>query len=366
MGDLSSPSGMMRFLVNGGENSNQRMPMGEGQEAFRRVAEWERQIESLDQKEMELHQSQMKLVRKQTTTFIRDLSIVRQEVASLKARQDAIDAELLGALDSKHQEAKDRHDALHGRLLLFEREMPNHRGDLNDLKTLVKDKLHQDVDKKLAMHKQMADDLLTQRLEESMSKLDIHHGSVSQRLDNLAKDVEIMVLVSRQVTTLDKDVQERVTYLERLIGDSNVKLEQMHGRVTVCERSGSALEVLKKAHDDLASGKAELEVHHASMHERIQYIESVIGDSADKHARELDALKAAHDKHNQALAKHAKGCRDLEGSIAERLDNLENNQTESASKTMQELLAAHQKIDNMYTRFVAVKDAWRTPPSTSR
>eukprot|EP00425_Heterocapsa_triquetra_P029107 CAMPEP_0195121442 /NCGR_PEP_ID=MMETSP0448-20130528/124269_1 /TAXON_ID=66468 /ORGANISM="Heterocapsa triquestra, Strain CCMP 448" /LENGTH=47 /DNA_ID= /DNA_START= /DNA_END= /DNA_ORIENTATION= len=45
----SSPSGVLRLLTSG-------LAGPEPSEAKRRQAEWERQIETIDQKEMELHQ----------------------------------------------------------------------------------------------------------------------------------------------------------------------------------------------------------------------------------------------------------------------------------------------------------------------
>eukprot|EP00972_Heterocapsa_arctica_P036347 5349559-Heterocapsa_arctica.AAC.1 len=42
-------------------------------------------------------------------------------------------------------------------------------------------------------------------------------------------------------------------------------------------------------------------LHHASLPERISYLGKTIGDSADKHAKKLEKLKAAHDAHAQGI-----------------------------------------------------------------
>lgn len=74
-----------------------------GAEPGPKEAEWERQIESLDQRELELHQTQFKLIREQTTTFVRDLSAVRQEVATVKQRQASVEK---NAGDSQNRPAR--------------------------------------------------------------------------------------------------------------------------------------------------------------------------------------------------------------------------------------------------------------------
>merc|ERR1719382_636509 len=76
----------------------------DGPEVARRAAEWERQIESLDQKEMEIHQTQLRLIREQTTTFRGDLLALQQELVDLKAlvsRQGAMHGDLATKVDSR-------------------------------------------------------------------------------------------------------------------------------------------------------------------------------------------------------------------------------------------------------------------------
>ena len=45
--------------------------------------------------------------------------------------------------------------------------------------------------------------------------------------------------------------------------------------------------------------------HHANLGERMAYCERLLGDSADKHAQELQALKDAHNKHGLAQSRAA-------------------------------------------------------------
>lgn len=372
MSEYGSPSKIMQLLVNG-----ETVPM-QGPESFRRVAEWERQIETLDQKEMELHQTQMRLVREQTATFIRDLSSVRQEIAALYMKQDALGNELATLLDDKHQQlrtaidkaSQDRHESLHARLLAFESELPNQKRELIDLQTYLKDKLEVEIEGKLAAHMKSTEDLFAQhqdainKVHKSMGQLDFHHGTLNERLDNVAQDLTI---VASQVETLDiqlkglratldvessatakqlQDLQERhastierLGCLEKAVGNSadvhQRQLEEAHMKID-------------ELHGTVSSHQCQL-VHHATLHERIDYLEKMLGDSADQH----EAMRLAHEEHLEVFRRHA---RDLEAmqplqghhaSMAQQLDHLEQLLSDSAvkhSEQLASLTAAHERI----------------------
>merc|ERR1719229_349490 len=96
-------------------------------------------------------------------------------------------------------------------------------------------------------------------------------------------------------------VPERINYLEQLLGDSADKHSQELAAIK--DAHAKFLAAHGKQSKDVDSLKA-LHAHHATMGERIHYLEKALGDSADKHAEELQALKAAHSKHADALTKH--------------------------------------------------------------
>ena len=119
--------------------------------------------------------------------------------------------------------------------------------------------------------------------------------------------------------------------------------------------------------------------------ERVDYLESAIGDSADKHARELENLKTVHSRlQTESKAKELSVCFQRmravtpscqeahHANVVERLTTLEKTIGESADKhaqdpcvdgesscgnlysfsigCCQELAAAHGKIASMHTR----------------
>lgn len=81
-------------------------------------------------------------------------------------------------------------------------------------------------------------------------------------------------------------VADRVQYLEKLLGDS-VDAHSSELQALKAEHAKHADAVAKQARD--LQGQ---DVHHAAMRERMAYLEKLLGDSADKHAAELNSLKA--------------------------------------------------------------------------
>ena len=59
------------------------------------------------------------------------------------------------------------------------------------------------------------------------------------------------------------------------------------------------------------------------MGERLGYLKKLLGDSADKHKRELEALKATHAKQARDLDRHGKEAQAHHASVGERSSYLE-------------------------------------------
>mmetsp|Transcript_33690 Transcript_33690/g.98048 ORF Transcript_33690/g.98048 Transcript_33690/m.98048 type:complete len:184 (+) Transcript_33690:3-554(+) len=134
-----------------------------------------------------------------------------------------------------------------------------------------------------------------QALRDAHAKFAAAHGKH-------AKDIESLRALQGHHAT----VEERLQFIEKAIGDS-------------AEKHGAAIEKLRAAH---AKHAAALEKHakdscaalaaHATVNDRIYYLEQLLGDSADKHAQDVAALKAAAEKHARELA----GTKDLHARVA--------------------------------------------------
>ena len=150
---------------------------------------------------------------------------------------------------------------------------------------------------------------------------------------------------------------ERVTFMEKQYTDSadrqmqalevaHTKLDQLHGRLSACEKQGASLSELQKGQMGLESRKTGLEAQHVSMKERMDYLESLVGDSAQAHAKHLQELKSHHSK----LAAEAKHRDTHHASMAERVSYLEKLLNDSADKHAEALAQAHAKLDHMHGR----------------
>merc|ERR1719330_2016204 len=142
-------------------------------------------------------------------------------------------------------------------------------------------------------------------------------------------------------------VVERLTYVEGVVGDSvdkhareiaaaHVKLDLFSVRVGHCEVAKDHIHTLRKSHDKHA---ADLQAHHATFRQRLDYLETLIGDSADKHAMELARLRAdrvTNAAHVQVLT-----------DCKRKMDDIEQAHSERSQQHMQELekvQATHAKL----------------------
>jgi len=217
--------------------------------------------------------------------------------------------------------------------------------------------------------------------------LEDHHATVEERInyvekllgdsaDKHAKELKALKAAHDRHASDLSDVKaghaqhaslpERINYLEQLLGDS-------------ADKHAAELQALKEAHakfvaahgkhaKDLEGLKA-LHAHHATMGERMAYLEKMLGDSADKHYEELQALKAAHNKHADAMAKQGKDAGAAlaqHASVAERISYLEKLLGDSADKHAQELEALRTAHDMHGKELASWKDAHSKLSSESK
>lgn len=424
---------------------------GASPDVSRQAAEWEQQIESLDKKELEIHQTQLKLIREQTNTFRAELAKVSQKVEELsavcadhadkhaahldmfnlldknRADSDAAFAELAkelpnhakeiwrmrdevaahAAMHGKHAESMDKimqhHAAIPERIEYIEKLLGD-SADRHEQQKAALDALHKKYADTAGFHKHAAsmEDRMTY-LEKTMGdSLDKHikeladlkqshekhkkdtadqknltdltraHASVEQRLEFLEKQVgESADKYNRDMRSLQEghskmggahaSIGDRMAYIENLLGDNadkhnraveeaHAKLDKHLGRLEKCEDAG---EQLKQLHKKIAQDKDALANHHANLEDRIGYLEKVTGDSADKHAKELKALKDAHLKHVQETKGAVGSQGQAHASIESRLDYIEKVMGDSADKhssilrELKEAQSAHSKNTKM-------------------
>ncbi|CAJ1435730.1 unnamed protein product, partial [Effrenium voratum] len=161
----------------------------------------------------------------------------------------------------------------------------------------------------------------------------------------------------------------RLQYLEQALGDSaakhqeelshaHSKLETLHGRMSQMEaamvdelkhhseKHSSALDDLKTAHANLSNDKSSLDQHHSNLKERVDYLESMMGDSADHHKKVLEEQKASHTK----LANDLRAREASHATMTDRMTYIEQRMGDSFDKHSQELAAAVAKVDAVHAR----------------
>mmetsp|Transcript_56625 Transcript_56625/g.160739 ORF Transcript_56625/g.160739 Transcript_56625/m.160739 type:complete len:1158 (-) Transcript_56625:394-3867(-) len=367
----------------------------EGPEVVRRQAEWEREIVSLDKKEMELHQTQLKLIRDQTATFIGDLRALRQEVELLKAKQEcghggagpdgdakAQDLEGLTVLERGQTDAM--HSTLLGRVAAAEREL---RASSDELATLrmelrvlpeLRLMLVREAEDRKQSHGQLSNLITRQKeslaalhsaLQEDRSFLDLHQGGVHGRMDRLEQGVEaqlgelrgacqadlqklqelakadrsarethsskISELVRSSLEVHDSSMQERLDHVERFLSDwatqQKRELEASRSKVEEVQQQVTAC---------------------VSQGDGLQSLEKVFRDRADGHTTELKAGQAARSR-DFAGPEGTSASSTQQAALAERLSFVEALLGESVEKHADGLSAAHEKLDQLHSRLMA-------------
>jgi len=156
---------------------------------------------------------------------------------------------------------------------------------------------------------------------------------------------------------------ERLAYIEQQFGDSADKhlaeVAELHKKVAKEQASREKHHGSMK--DLFAREQEERGSHHASLNERVDFLEGAIGDNAEKHARELAQLVSGHQK----LSGDMKSRGDGHGAVVERVNKLEKVVGETAERQTRDSRAVKAKFESFISRLSAVKEAWvqETPRS---
>lgn len=344
--------------------------------------------------EIDFKDTQLRLVREQTANCIKDLNALRTEANSLEGKQ-------LEVQEHFEREKRERAAVLQQisrKVNDLERELPSIRDEMSlmreqlrsmetwqphveDLQcSFLKDvearhQAHGQLEQKIAeidagmtrhsvLHKDLQDRLIgvhQEHVEKLGRELHTHVAKVSEMQervdfiesflgDNAQKHSE--ELKKTQDRLSEHATAERVDYLEKALGDSS-------------DRHTRELEALRVAHQKMVAEhkgqeqghgqvsdrvtqlqreKEELRAHHMSLTERMDYLETLLGESAEKHAQELETFK---DKHAKLDAGANKLCSHHAG-LEERMEYLEAKIGDSFDKHAKELSNVHAKVEELH------------------
>lgn len=316
--------------------------------------------------EIDFKDTQLRLVREQTANCIKDLNALRTEVMLLKSDQksDRLNSSALAnSLEGKQLEVQEHFERekreraavlqqISRKVNDLERELPSIRDEMSlmreQLRSMETWQPHvedlqcsflKDVEARHQAHGQLEQKIA--EIDAGMTRHSVLHKDLQDRLIGVHQEhVEKLGRELHTHVAKVSEMQERVDFIESLLGDN----EQKHS------------EELKKTQDRLSE--------HATA-ERVDYLEKALGDSSDRHTRELEALKVAHQKmvaehkgqeqgHGQVsdrvtqLQREKEELRAHHMSLTERMDYLETLLGESAEKHAQELETfkdKHAKLD---------------------
>eukprot|EP00435_Cladocopium_sp_Y103_P032557 s1038_g8.t1 len=381
---ISSPKPSYGSFGYGAGSLSPRSMTGMGQdgttEVQRRAAEWERQIEHLDAKELEIHQTQLRLIREQTAAFRSDFAALRKELQEMKAsvqRQQASTQEQNARWDELITKEKQDNET---RISSLERDTQRLRDDTQLLKRELRG---QDISSLLQTHDADLKSLKDAHsdLKSMQSAKDQHHASLQQRVDYLEKIMgdsadkhaahmkkleelqshsddhkgrhaemaEHVTRLKQEKESLSKrhaSFEERMRFLEQSLGDS-------------ADRHQKEL----KAHKDTHSQQ------HAGLEERMKYLEKVLGDSAEEHAKLLAKQKKDLEDHKQSFMNHQRDFDDhrtqlksqqamveRHATLEQRLDFLEQTIGDSAQHHMKQLQAHKADLDQKHQAHSSLAD----------
>jgi chromosome segregation ATPase len=256
--------------------------------------------------------------------------------ASLEERMKFVEKNIGDSADRHAEELAAAHarvDKVHGSLTELQKA---HAALEKDHK--AKNSHHATMAERMAFLEQSLGDSADKHSKE-LEALRLAHTKHEQAHAGHVRDLQGIKAITEKHAT----VGERLDYVERMLGDSadkhaaaieaaQAQLEHVHGRLLQCEKHGTAIGELRKVHSALASEKAALDTHHATLQERVDYIENMLGSSADRHQAEIEALKASHSKHAKLL-QDVKAAHTHHASLPERMTYLEKMLGDSAEST---------------------------------
>merc|ERR1740121_2875685 len=189
----------------------------------------------------------------------------------------------------------------------------------------------------------------TNRQSKELKGLKSLHDKHAAMLTNHASQLEGVLGHQEHHATLP----ERMAYVEQQLGDSADKhaahLAELHKKVS--QEQAARDKHHGSVKDLLAREQEERSNHHASLNERLDFLEGAMGTNADKHTRELAQLASSHQKLTSEMKGHGEG-------VTERVSKLEKALVETAERQARETKATKAKFESFCNRLSAVKDAW--------
>jgi len=372
------------------------MLAGSPEEATRHN-EWEEAIESLDQKEIELHQCQLKLMREQNGTFVRDLRSLRLDTDLLKSQQAANEDRVAqleralkdapGALEQHRKELQVMRDSLGNHVKDFEGlrvshahhaiSLPERMHFLETTLGQVTNSLQKDLQANNsaqawndAVHAKLARDFEAAkanqgitpttglgRVERLVDETSRKHSAELQTLrvacEKHTKELQVVAATAaKQASELQtlkfahgrhtRDFEElranqtceRLTALEQVQAESSARHEE-------------AMLVLKEAQAtiamDLISAKG-AQFHHSEVEARLIAVEKALQESLTRHSQFAESFEGVPTRHASEMTRCINSAEASSATQVQLLEQALGEATERQRSEFSKLQFAHGRL----------------------
>lgn len=268
--------------------------------AARRQAEWERQIISIDQKEKEVHQTQLRLIREQTAAFIRDLTALRQEVSALRQTHPT-HQDVATRTDANSREHVVRIEALKG---FFEKHIADREVAHVNLHEQVQNLEREHVDKDSRMDRKCSEftDRIGRHAEvcEELGQMIARHGEeLAERRNEVLRLEDQFNQERSDRTKMQGSFTERFCGLEELVRSEIQEFKQTLSSEHIARVSlGESVHSLLETRTSMQSMRAQ----HASLSTRIDYLEQSLGKAAERHGEDIQDSRQSVEQLHAKLA----------------------------------------------------------------
>jgi len=270
-----------------------------------------------------------------------------------------------GVLEKEKQARDTHHSTLEERVEYLEQQAGDHAD--HHAKTV------ENLDGAHKKMKNVVDELMKKHAAEKEAR-DGHHGTVQERLASLEafvgeskekhdkhfKETEGAHKSIREMhdklageksrrDSMHATLEDRVEVLERDVGETNNSTAKLIDGLHTKQKSIDA--TVDQLQSKMKGDKVTLDDNHASLLERVDYLENLIGEGAGKHARlhasveeSKKKLNDAHTKLESTVSDHAVH----KMAIEDRLDELERKANLANEEHTRNLEAAHSKIRDLH------------------
>mmetsp|Transcript_39775 Transcript_39775/g.122719 ORF Transcript_39775/g.122719 Transcript_39775/m.122719 type:complete len:930 (-) Transcript_39775:71-2860(-) len=368
--DPSSPSAM--FDPSTPENREDQLEQEEerlGAEAgILETDRLELQREVLEEKGVQIHQTQQRLLRERTKLCMQEVGVLRRAIAALDTKHSTRHADLSSMLESKTAQLAediDREQSERGatcitiqeKIRSMEHDVSGCCEELSCLRSLVqgldsrclpqlaelKASLQKESSEQAAAHSKILlrfgelDKGLGVQVQ-SLHGQQFAHSRLEQRLNSLeavfSQQVDAESQLQQRLCKLEERLGEEAQQLQERTDHLRAMLELAAGRASACEKTCTLVGDLKSAHLELAARGADADEQQALLKERVDRMEGVFGDLVQRPRKELEVcqaiqiklandLRAQYSHVNEAIASEAEARGACHTAVQERLNTAE-------------------------------------------